>query len=323
MNGEKLCKLTKLSVLSGVKDLRILILGPSGQIGHELAVNAKSIGEVITAGRTAADVIFDPLDETAPEKLFSDIKPDIVINAIAYTAVDKAETEEGQAFALNADFPAVLADLCAKTDSLFIHYSTDFVFDGCSKQPWKEDDNTRPLSVYGSSKLAGEKAIQRSSCPSLILRTSWVYGERGNNFLLTMLRLGRERGSLSVVNDQTGSPSYCHDIALATIQLCEQYSKDPQHFRSRTGIYHLTCSGEVTWHGFAKAIFEQAAKSEPLSIRKLLPITSEEYPVAANRPVYSVLDCGKIKNEFTIEMPHWQDSLKRCLKQYYINQQAE
>ncbi|MCP4414857.1 MAG: NAD(P)-dependent oxidoreductase, partial [Gammaproteobacteria bacterium] len=181
--------------------MRILILGPSGQIGHDLAENAGTVGEVITAGRSAADIIIDPLNKTELSDLFSTVKPDIVINAIAYTAVDIAETDKEQAFLLNADLPAALADHCEQSNSLLIHYSTDFIFDGTNDKPYQEDDPTHPLSIYGRSKLAGEKAIQTSSCPGLILRTSWVYGERGSNFLLTMIRLAKERESISVVDD--------------------------------------------------------------------------------------------------------------------------
>ncbi len=300
--------------------MRILIFGPSGQIGYELATNLRdnnAVTKVITAGRSDADIIMDPLDNAKLEQLFLEIKPEIVINAIAYTAVDKAESEQEQVFLLNVDLPSALADHCEKTDSLLIHYSTDFIFDGCKTTPYKEDDQTQPLSVYGRSKLAGEKAIQISSCKSLILRTSWVYGHRGNNFMLTMLRLGRERASLSVVDDQIGSPSSSHDIALATIELCQQYIHNPENFHTNTGIYHLISTGSTSWYGFAKAIFKQAALHESLCIEKLQPITTEQYPVDAKRPAYSVLDCEKIKKTFGIALPDWQDSLNASLKKYY------
>ena len=297
--------------------MRILILGPSGQIGYELAANAGTVGEVITAGRSAADITIDPLNKTELSNLFSSIKPDIVINAIAYTAVDKAETDQDMAFSLNADLPAALADLCEQSNTLLIHYSTDFVFDGCNDKPYMEDDATQPLSIYGRSKLAGEKALQTASCPSVILRTSWVYGERGSNFLLTMIRLGKERESLSVVNDQVGAPSYCRDIALATIQLCNLYKNDPDKFKSHNKIYHLTCGGETSWFDFAKAIFEQVSDKESLALNELSAITSDQYPVAATRPTYSVLDCSKINEDLGIVMPDWKESLKACLKRYY------
>jgi len=297
--------------------LRLLILGPSGQIGYECAAQAANEAEVITAGRTAADITIDPLDHKSLQKLLMEVNPDIVINAIAYTAVDKAESEQDLAFQLNADLPAALADICEKLNCLLIHYSTDFVFDGTGTEPWNESSATNPLSVYGRSKLAGEKAIQISSCPNLILRTSWVYGERGNNFLLTMLRLARERESLSVVADQTGSPTCSTDIATATLALCKHYHSNPEHFKSNQGLFHLTASGETSWYGFAKAIFEQSVQYESLMIKDLCPIKSEEYPTAAQRPSYSVLDCQGIKKIFSIQLPDWQLSLNNCLRRYY------
>ncbi len=296
--------------------MRILILGPSGQIGYELAEKAGAVGEVITAGRSAADIIIDPLNKTELSNLFSTVKPDIVINAIAYTAVDKAETDQEQAFLLNADLPAALADHCEQSNSLLIHYSTDFVFDGTNDKPYQEDDSTQPLSIYGRSKLAGEKAIQTACCPSLILRTSWVYGRRGSNFLLTMIRLGKEYETLSVVDDQIGAPSYSQDIALATIKLCDVYKSDPSKFNNFNRIYHLTCNGETSWFGFAKAIFKQISDKDSLLMDNLIAITSDQYPVAATRPVYSVLDCSKINRDFGIEMPDWETSLIACLKRY-------
>jgi len=297
--------------------LRLLILGPSGQIGYELAKNAALIGEVITAGRTAADRILDPLNKAELAKIFEDVRPDIVINAIAYTAVDKAESEQRQAFLLNSTLPEVLAKQCEKFNCLLIHYSTDFVFDGTANRPWNETDATTPLSVYGRSKLEGEQAIQLSSCASIILRTSWVYGERGSNFLLTMLRLGRERDSLSVVNDQIGSPSYSRDIALASLQLCQLYRIQPESIIEQSGIYHLSASGETSWYGFAKAIFDEANQFESFILNQLLPISSAEYPTAATRPAYSVLNCTKIKATFDIEMPSWQESLRQSIDAYY------
>ncbi len=297
--------------------MRVLIFGPSGQVGHELAANAGKLGEIVTAGRSDADIIMDPLNKDSLEQLFRDVQPDIVINAIAYTAVDKAESDQEQAFLLNSDLPGALADQCEIRDCLLIHYSTDFVFDGTNKEPWSEGDDTHPLSVYGSSKLAGEKAIEISACPYFILRTSWVYGERGGNFLLTMLRLGREREALSVVNDQIGSPTTSHDIAKATISLCEQYIENPDDVKAQKGIYHLSSSGSVSWYGFAKSIFESAANHELLLLKDLSAISSSEYPTAATRPAYSVLNCEKLSMRFNIKMPNWKDSLEQCIRRLY------
>lgn len=297
--------------------MRILILGPSGQIGYELALQAAGIAEVVTAGRSAADIILDPLDTASLQQLFIDVKPDIVINAIAYTAVDKAETEQQQAFRLNADLPAALADECEKINCLLLHYSTDFVFDGTETTAWRELAETNPLSVYGRSKLAGEKAVQISGCTSLILRTSWVYGDRGSNFLLTMLRLARERETLSVVNDQMGSPSCSYDIAKATIAICQAYGNDADFVKKHQGLYHLSAAGETSWYGFATAIFELAREFETLKIKELLPISSDDYATAATRPSYSVLDCQRVKDNFSIALPQWQQSLKDCIRRYY------
>ena len=297
--------------------MSILILGPSGQIGHELAAKAVSITDVVTAGRSDADITLDPLDQFALENLINEVKPEIVINAIAYTAVDKAESDQLQAFRLNSDLPSQLADLCEIHHCLLIHYSTDFVFNGEHDKAWLETDTTGPLSIYGKSKLAGEKAIQISSCKSVILRTSWVYGPRGNNFLLTMLRLARERDSLSVVDDQIGSPTCSSDIADATLKLCKQYLHEPTSILNNKGLYHLSSSGETSWHGFAKAIFDYASEHEELNIKSLMPITSSEYPTDAARPAYSVMNCNKVKEIYNITMPHWKDALNNCLVDYY------
>ena len=298
--------------------MRILILGPSGQIGYELARQAKAIAEVVTAGRRAADKIMDPLDRAALGTLFNDVKPDIVINAIAYTAVDQAESEIDITFKLNADLPAALADECSKINCLLIHYSTDFVFDGLQSTPWLETAATNPLSVYGRSKLAGEKAIQMVTCPSLILRTSWVYGERGGNFLLTMLKLARERESLAVVNDQIGSPSCSYDIAKATLSLCKRYIKEPDYVSANRGIYHLTASGQTSWHGFAKAIFDLAKHKESLMIKELSAISSAQYPTAAVRPPFSVLNCSALKDIFDVDLTDWHEALENSMKRYYL-----
>ncbi len=297
--------------------MRILILGPSGQVGHELAVNASKIAEVITAGRSDADIIMNPLDSVSLEKLFDDSRPNIVINAIAYTAVDNAESDQEQAFLLNSDLPGALADLCEKNNCLLIHYSTDFVFDGTKRQPWSENDATHPLSVYGRSKLAGEKAIEISNSAYIILRTSWVYGVRGSNFLLTMLRLGREREALSVVDDQIGSPTCSYDIAMATIDLCQYYIEQPDTVKSHKGTYHLTSSGSCSWYEFAKSIFEKAKQKKLLALIELTPISSAEYPTAATRPAYSVLNCDKLAKIFNISVPNWKDLLQQCIDRLY------
>jgi len=299
-----------------------MILGPSGQVGYELAALARDKFDVSTVGRSSAEhsLIDHEIDVTDYEQLkmvFEQVKPDIVINAIAYTAVDRAETDFEQAFYLNADLPSNLADLCSQTNCLLIHYSTDFVFNGQNQIPWLEDDVTNPINMYGKTKLAGEKAVQISTCPYFILRTSWVYGDRGNNFVLTMLRLAREREALSIVADQIGSPTCSRDIALATIQLCELYKSAPIEVQSKRGLYHLTSTGSCSWHEFAKTIFSLAKQHETLKIQSLSAISSDEYPTDAQRPAYSVLDCSKINETFKLQLPEWPIALEACIKSVY------
>jgi dTDP-4-dehydrorhamnose reductase len=274
---------------------------------------------VITAGRSSADISCDPLNLAQLEQLFSEQQPTIVINAIAYTAVDKAESEPEQAMALNAQLPGCLSDLCAEHKALLIHYSTDFVFDGTNNSPYEEQQSTNPISVYGKSKLAGEKAIQMSACAHVILRTSWVYSEHGNNFMKTMLRLAGERKELGVVDDQVGSPTYSLDIAKASVAIAQRYLADPKAFNNLSGIYHLTNQGQISWHGFAKSIFEMADAYCELAIETLNPISTEQYPTPAQRPAYSVMSNEKLKQTFDIELPDWRDALSLCLATYFAS----
>ena len=303
----------------------IMILGPTGQVGRHCVdlLKAEELAPVMTLGRRDADCVIDPLDLKALKEAFAEYQPLIVINGIAHTAVDKAEEEQGASMALNTDLPGHLADLCAETGSLLIHYSTDFVFDGSKNTPWGEDDMTNPLSTYGRSKLAGEKAVQISTCPHLILRTSWVFSEQGNNFVKTMLRLAREREELGVVSDQIGSPTYSKDIARATLKLCMRFIKEPEYVRNHSGIYHLTSSGQTSWHGFAEKIFELARVREKLELKNCRAITTNDYPTPAVRPPYSVLNCQKIIDDYGIQMPDWQDALASCLEAYYEEHAGE
>ena len=299
--------------------MRIMILGPTGQVGGMLVdeLSHDNRFKVITMGRQQADICleFDDLDEVATQ--LTEHHPDIIINAIAYTAVDKAESEPEVAFKINSDLPSILSDWCELNGKLLIHYSTDFVFDGQKSEPWQEWDECHPLSVYGKTKLAGEKAIQLTSSSAVILRTSWVYGETGNNFMKTMIRLGKERESLGVVSDQRGCPTYSRDIARATISVIEQMTSDPESFKGQQRIYHLCGSGEATWHGFAKEIFHQVNEYETLVLKTLNAITTEDYPTPAKRPPNSVMSCTEISNDMGVTMPAWEASLEEAVSRLY------
>jgi dTDP-4-dehydrorhamnose reductase len=273
--------------------------------------------EVHTIGRSAAEVNLDVLDFELLGQQLNSFGADIVINAIAYTAVDKAESEPDLAYRLNADLPSRLADWCHKHRALLVHYSTDFVFDGMQAEPWHEWQETNPLSIYGKTKLAGEKALQMSPASSMVLRTAWVYGETGNNFAKTMLRLGRERDTLGVVDDQRGTPTYSRDIARATVSLIKQYQLNPERFLNCQHIYHLTSQGDTTWFGFASAIFDQARRYESLALKHLNAITTADYPTPAVRPSNSVLNCDELSNDFGIRIPAWQDSLEEVIQRLY------
>ena len=299
--------------------MNIIILGATGQVGGMLIdeLQAYSKYSVQSVGRTAADLIWDDGSLNTLDELLSSQEVDVLINAIAYTAVDKAESEQEQAFVLNSDLPARLADICQRMDALLVHYSTDFVFDGLKDEPWLEWDETNPLSVYGKSKLAGEKAIQMTQASAVILRTSWVYGETGNNFVKTMIRLGKERETLGVVADQAGCPTYSRDIAKATIAIIERYENDPTQFNHIQTLCHLSGTGSTTWYGFAEAIFAGAAEYERLVLNTLNAITTADYPTPAIRPANSVLNCDKLKTDFDISMPDWKTSLAECLERLY------
>ena len=230
-----------------------------------------------------------------------------MVNAAAYTAVDRAESEPEAAFRANAEAPARLAEACKARDALFVHYSTDYVFDGTGTRPYREDDPTAPLGVYGASKLAGEEAIRGSGARHLILRTAWVYAAHGSNFLLTMLRLAQERSELRVVADRTGTPTSAALIAEATRSILERAA-------GGSGTWHLTAAGQTTWHGFAVAIIEAAIERGLLARRpRVTPISSAEWPTAAVRPAFSVLDCSRGAQDFGLRLPTWEDELDRAL----------
>ena len=293
--------------------MKILLLGATGQVGTECLRSLAPLGELVVATRsgslpdgTACEVAdFDVPDSLAT--LVGNVGPDVVVNAAAYTAVDLAESEREMAWRVNAEAPGVLARACASRDALLVHYSTDYVFDGAGSRPYREDDPTAPLGVYGESKLAGEKEIRASEARHLILRTAWVYAAHGKNFLRTMLRLGSERETLRVVSDQVGSPTSAGLIADTTARLLAMPGI-PE------GVRHLTSSGETSWHGFATAIFAYAREQGLLArVPNVEPISTREYPTPAKRPAYSVLDGTRLAMDLGESRPEWGAELERVI----------
>jgi dTDP-4-dehydrorhamnose reductase len=288
--------------------MKILITGNSGQVARELQLYLAGKGEVIALGR-------DRLDLGNPELIRQQVRaqaPDLLINAAAYTAVDQAESELEVAFAINATAPGVLAEEAAALGVPLIHYSTDYVFDGTQPGAYTEEDATAPLGAYGRSKLAGEQAIQAVGAEHLILRTSWVYSLHGRNFLLTMQRLLQEREELRVVDDQIGAPTWAGFIAETTA-LALTGGAGPA--RERSGVYHLTAAGSVSWCGFARAIFQATRATSPaFSVPDVVPIPSSQYPLPARRPLNSRLDTSKLRAAFGVAPPAWEALLQRCLQ---------
>ncbi len=287
---------------------KILLTGISGQVGQELQQTLIPLGTVIGVNR-------QQLDLTKPEQIteaIATIQPDIIINAAAYTAVDKAESEADLAMAINATAPKVIAEAASQIEATVVHISTDYVFNGKNHLPYTETDATDPLGVYGKSKLLGEEEIRKQCDRHLIIRTAWVYGSRGHgNFVKTMLRLGAERKELRVVEDQIGSPTWSYDLAIAIAQML---------FLSNLplGTYHFTNSGVASWYDFAVAIFEEARKLNfNVKIEHIVPITTADYPTAAQRPAYSVLDKQKISQILGEHPPHWRESLRAMLAQWH------
>lgn len=289
--------------------MKILLTGKNGQLGQALQTRLRGLGEVLAVDRTQMDLS----DPESCRALMQSFQPDLVINAAAYTAVDKAEQEQALAFAVNAEAPKILAEEAVKIGAALIHYSTDYVFDGSKQGAWTEEDTPHPLSVYGRSKLAGEQGIAASGVPHLIFRTSWVYSLVGQNFLLTMLRLAKDRKELSIVDDQHGAPTWTHTIADATvrvIQQLQQQGKLVNQLQITGGIYHLVAGDQTTWFGFAQKIF---AHPSVLNKPQLHPIATEQYPLPAPRPKNSVLSTKKFQQQF-FALPSWEQALAACQK---------
>lgn len=302
---------------------KILLTGKTGQVGRELARLLERLGEVTALDR-------QQLDLAKPEEIrqvVRGVRPDLIVNAAAYTAVDRAESEEAAAQAINAVAPGVLAEEAKRLDALLVHYSTDYVFDGTNGVPYEENDPTNPLSAYGRTKLEGERAIQRADPAYLIFRTAWVYAREGRNFLLTILRLAIEKEELRIVRDQTGAPTWSEEIAAATVKVLDRIRRPTggtQLWPEIRGLYHMTAGGETNWYEFAKLILELAAsqsrpeawlaaatRGRPLMARRILPIATEEYPTPARRPRYSVLSNTRLNREFGVILPDWEAQLRR------------
>ncbi|MES2261477.1 MAG: dTDP-4-dehydrorhamnose reductase [Pseudomonadota bacterium] len=284
--------------------MKILLTGSSGQVGYELERSLQGLGEVIAVDRARMDLA--DLDQV--RDVIREVKPNLIVNPAAYTAVDKAESEPELAHRVNALAPALMAQEAKLLGAALVHYSTDYVFPGDDPAARGEDDATGPINVYGASKLAGEQAIIAAGIPHLIFRTSWVYGMRGKNFLLTMLKLARERDELRIVNDQHGAPTWSRTIADSTALILAQAAHGaPDWWQQNSGIYHLSSQGQTTWFEFTQAIVAQANID-----CRLLPITSAEYPVPARRPHYSVLSSQRLQQRFC-QLPHWREALRLCL----------
>ena len=297
---------------------RILLTGSNGQVGWSLARSLAPFGEVFAPERAEMDLASAESIRAAVRSF----RPEWIVNPAAYTAVDKAESEPEMAYAVNRDAVAVLAEEARALNAGMVHYSTDYVFDGARATPYVETDATGPLGVYGASKLAGEQALAASGAPHLIFRTSWVYGARGKNFLLTILKLAREREELRIVADQHGAPTWCGDLARITAEAirdtearaAEQGCSPAEALAERSGVYHACNSGETTWHGFAAEAVRQMQGREPgRRFARLVPIATAEYPTPARRPQYSLLNCGKLESRLGLRMGEWKRSLAEVL----------
>lgn len=285
--------------------MRILVFGKTGQVGMGLSRHLQGVGNVIVLGRHDVDLC----DLSAIERSIESAHPDIIINAAAYTAVDRAETNSAAAELVNAKAPGVMAEMAESLGAVLIHYSTDYVFAGDAHQPYTEDARAQPLNVYGRTKLDGELAVREAASKYLILRTSWVYSNHGRNFFRTMLRLANEQKALRVVDDQYGAPTYAGSLSEATAKLIANITQTGDLPPARAGVYHMTCAGITSWYGFAKEILKQARIKEV----RVVPISTSEYPTPAQRPIYSVLDNTRLAETFGIRLPSWQVGLQMCL----------
>ncbi|SCZ67328.1 dTDP-4-dehydrorhamnose reductase [Thiohalomonas denitrificans] len=293
--------------------MKLLLLGANGQVGWELQRALAPLGELIALGRKGQNGLcgdLERLDEL--RETVRAVRPDIIVNAAAYTAVDQAESEPERVEQINAEAPGVLAEEALQQGALLVHYSTDYVFDGSGNTPWREDDKPAPLNVYGASKWRGEQAIRNTGARHLIFRTQWVYAARGKNFIRTMLRLAAERDALKVIDDQTGAPTGAELIADTTAHAIRKAVHQPE----LAGTYNLTAAGETSWHGYARFLIEAARqKGWPLKVadEAIAPVTTDAFPTAARRPHNSRLSLEKLETAFDLTMPHWRHGVERVV----------
>lgn len=326
-SGQNTCKVEVINsgliktTVSAQTNMKILLLGKNGQVGWELQRALAPLGHVIAldrnvstdvAGAEGIELCGDLSNLTSLEASILAIKPDVIVNAAAYTAVDKAESEIELATLINSGAVELLAKLCEQLNALLVHYSTDYVFNGSGSIPWLENQQTEPLNVYGKTKVSGEQAIEKSGCQYLIFRTSWVYGSKGNNFAKTMLRLASDRDSLSVIGDQKGTPTSAELIADVTAHAIPFVLRD----ESASGLYHLAAAGETSWYEYAKYVIEQAqSMGQLLQVSQIKQIPTSEYPTPAIRPLNSRLNCDKLRDTFGLHLSHWKSGVDRMLQE--------
>lgn len=291
--------------------MKILLFGKNGQVGWELLRSLSPLGELIALDRQMVDGLCGDLSDLGSlQETIRQVKPDVIVNAAAYTAVDKAESESELATRVNAHASQVMAEEALAFDAWLINYSTDYVFSGDGQKPWQEDDTAAPVNHYGASKLAGDQEITNSGCKHLIFRTSWVYGARGNNFAKTMLRLAKDRETLSVIADQIGAPTGADLIADVTALAIQKAMQHPE----LGGMYHLAASGDVSWHGYASHVIEVArSQGEQLAATAINPIDTTAYLTPARRPLNSRLNTQKLRDNFSLHLPDWQSGVTRML----------
>ncbi|MDP1723442.1 MAG: dTDP-4-dehydrorhamnose reductase [Alphaproteobacteria bacterium] len=297
--------------------MRILLLGSNGQVGWELQRSLSPLGKVIAYDRQKANLE----NLSALSQTILDVSPDIIVNAAAYTAVDQAESESDKAYLVNAKAVGVIAETAKKLNVRLVHYSTDYVFDGNKVGAYVEEDSTAPLNVYGKSKLAGEQAIIDSACDHYIFRTSWVYGQHGKNFIKSILRLAQNKDALKVVNDQYGAPTSAELIADVTAHMLKNSFNDSKNGQKKDGIYHLTSSGKTNWFEFSRYILDQAqhfGSAFKLTSDKITPITSEEFPLPAQRQKNSSLNVDKLSKKINLVMPDWRFHVSRTISQLTV-----
>ena len=295
--------------------MKILLLGKRGQVGWELQRSLAPLGEIVALSSGSQNYCGDFTNLQGLADTVRRVKPDIIVNAAAHTAVDKAESEPELARIINADAVAVLAREAKSLDAWLIHYSTDYVFDGSGVKPWSEVDVTGPLGIYGATKLAGEQAIQDSGCKHLIFRTSWVYGARGNNFAKTMLRLAEERDSLTVIDDQVGAPTGADLLADVTAHTIRSVQNKP----TLGGLYHVVAAGETTWHGYARFVIDFALKMDcqlKTNPESIAPVPTSAFPTPAERPKNSRVNTRKLETNFGLTLPNWQTGVARMLTEF-------